>query len=236
MDQENKYVAGFSSNAKKDPVRVVFITKKTSAKVTGDPGAQLMAYPHLLMREAIAFMVLVIALVAVALFWDAPLEQLANPLLTPNPAKAPWYFLGLQELLHYFPPLVAGIIIPTLVVVGLVVIPYFNVNVQGTPLWSQSMKHRLWTVLSVLIALILLLGYMEAWTVLVPTALIGALMLYSYFASASGRAFPEYFRTRALSWWVMTWFILVALILTVVGTFFRGPGWSWIWPWGTHAS
>ena len=64
-------------------------------------------------------MVLVIALVCVALFWDAPLEQFANPLLTPNPAKAPWYFLGLQELLHYFPPLVAGIIIPTLVVVAL---------------------------------------------------------------------------------------------------------------------
>ncbi len=98
-------------------------------------------------------------------------------------------FSGLQELLHYFPPLVAGIIIPTLVVVGLVVIPYFNVNVQGTPLWSQSRKHRLWTVLSLLIALILLLGYMEAWTVLVPTAFIGGLMLYSYFASASGRAF-----------------------------------------------
>ena len=97
-----------------------------------------MAYPHLLLREAIAFQVLVIVLVVVALFWDAPLEQLANPLLTPNPAKAPWYFLGLQELLHYFPPLVAGIVIPTLVVVALVVIPYFNVNVQGEPLWAKN--------------------------------------------------------------------------------------------------
>ena len=61
-EKENKYEAGFSSNAKKDPVRVVFVTKKTSAKVTGDAGPQVMAYPHLLMREAIAFMVLVIAL------------------------------------------------------------------------------------------------------------------------------------------------------------------------------
>jgi len=141
-DQENKYEAGISSNAKKDPVRVVFVTKKTSAKVTGDASPQVMAYPHLLMREAIAFMVLVIALVVAALFWDAPLEQLANPLLTPNPAKAPWYFLGLQELLHYFPPLVAGIIIPTLVVVSIVVIPYFNVNVQGKPLWAENRKRN----------------------------------------------------------------------------------------------
>jgi hypothetical protein len=235
-DKENKYEAGFSSNAKKDPVRVVFITKKTSAKVTGDPGQQMMTYPHLLMREAIAFMVLVIALVAVALFWDAPLEQLANPQLTPNPAKAPWYFLGLQELLHYFPPLVAGIIIPTLVVIGLVVIPYFNVNVQSKPLWSEDRKHTLWIILGVLLALVLLLGYTRAWTVLVPTAFIGALMLYSYFAAAKSSTKREYFRTRPLSWWIMTWFILVAVVLTVVGTFFRGPGWSWVWPWSPHAS
>jgi hypothetical protein len=234
-DKENKYEAGFGSNAKKDPVRVVFITKKTSAKVTGDVGQQVMTYPHLLMREAIAFMVLVIALVAGALFWDAPLEQLANPLLTPNPAKAPWYFLGLQELLHYFPPLVAGIIIPTLVVVGLVVIPYFNVNVQGTPLWSKDSKHRLWIVLIVLAALMLLLVLFQAWTVLSPTILIGGLMLYSYFAAAQNGAKNEYLRTRPLSWWIMTWFILVAVVLTVVGTFFRGPGWSWVWPWSSHA-
>ena len=71
-----------------------------------------MTYPHLLVRKAIVFEVLIIAMVIVALFWDAPLEQLANPLLTPNPAKAPWYFLGLQELLHFFPPFVAGILIP----------------------------------------------------------------------------------------------------------------------------
>ncbi len=87
-----------SSDAKKDPRRIVFVTKKTSAKVVGDPGPQLMTYPHLLIREAIVFQVLVIAMVLVALFWDAPLEQLANPLLTPNPAKAPWYFLLLPTL------------------------------------------------------------------------------------------------------------------------------------------
>jgi menaquinol-cytochrome c reductase cytochrome b/c subunit len=234
-DKENKYETGFGSNAKKDPVRVVFITKKTSAKVKGDLGQQVMTYPHLLMREAIAFMVLVIALVAGALFWDAPLEQLANPLLTPNPAKAPWYFLGLQELLHYFPPLLAGIIIPTLVVVGLVVIPYFNVNVQGNPLWSDDRKHRFWIVSGVLIALVLMLGFSHAWTVLAPTTLVGALMLYSYFAVPKSNTRHEYLRTRPLSWWIMTWFILVALVLTVVGTFFRGPGWSWVWPWSSHA-
>jgi len=233
----NKYEAGFGSDAKKDPLRIVFITKKTSAKVTGDVGPQVMTYPHLLIREAITFMVLVIALVAVALFWDAPLEQLANPLLTPNPAKAPWYFLGLQELLHYFPPLVAGIIIPTLVVIALVVIPYFNVNIQGAPLWSGNPKRTLGIFLGVVVALSLLLGLFRAWTVLVPTELIALWMLCSYHGAASQKAAATVWwrKERTLPWWVMTWFISVAVVLTVVGTFFRGPGWSWVWPWSSHA-
>jgi menaquinol-cytochrome c reductase cytochrome b/c subunit len=235
-DLENKYEAGFSSDAKKDPARVVFVTKKTSAKVKGEVGQQVMAFPHLLIREAIAFMVLVIALVGVALFWDAPLEQLANPLLTPNPAKAPWYFLGLQELLHYFPPLVAGIVIPTLVVVGLVVIPYFNVNIQGKPLWSVGGKSGFGIFVALVLLLTFLLVWTEAWTVLVPTEAIALLMLKSRQTYLRGNPGERYLANRTLSWWVMTWFITVAIVLTVVGTFFRGPGWSWVWPWGTHVS
>jgi cytochrome b/b6/petD-like protein len=235
--KEARYETGFSSDAKKEPVRVVFITKNTSAKVVGDVGPQLMTYPHLLMREAIVFMILVISLVTVALFWDAPLEQLANPLLTPNPAKAPWYFLGLQELLHYFPPLVAGIIIPTLVVVALIVIPYFNINIEGAPLWSGNAKRTLLIFLAVVIALTVLLAAFHAWTVLVPTDLVALLMLASYHGSADRRAGANAWwrRERTLPWWVMTWFISVAVVLTVVGTFFRGPGWSWVWPWSSHA-
>src|SRR5271169_1072210 len=173
--EKNKIETGFSSDAKKDPRRIVFVTKKTSAKVVGDPGPQLMTYPHLLIREAIAFQVLVIAMVLVALFWDAPLEQLANPLLTPNPAKAPWYFLGLQELLHYFPPLVAGVLLPTLVILALVVIPYFDINIEGEPLWAHRSPRRLQLYLGVFASLFVLLALYDAWTVLVPTVLVGVL-------------------------------------------------------------
>ena len=234
-EQKNKYEAGFSSDAKKDPVRVVFITKKTSAKVQGEVSPQVMTFPHLLMREAIAFMVLVIGLVCVALFWDAPLEQLANPLVTPNPAKAPWYFLGLQELLHYFPPLVAGIVIPTLVIVSLVVIPYFNVNIQGKPFWSAGGKRTLWIFLAAASILTATFVWTRAWTVLVPTDAVVLLMLYSRRSFSRGSPEAGYLPGRPLSWWVMTWFIAVAMVLTIVGTFFRGPGWSWVWPWGFHA-
>ncbi len=233
--EKNKIETGFSSDAKKEPRRVVFVTKKTSAKVVGDSGPQLMTYPHLLIREAIAFQVLVIAMVLVALFWDAPLEQLANPLLTPNPAKAPWYFLGLQELLHFFPPFVAGILIPTLVVIALVVIPYFNVNVEGQAIWARRPSQNLRTVLVTVLVLLAFLALFYAWTIFAPTALVASLLLFSYAARQGQKNWLNALATKPVSWWVMTWFIAVAISLTVVGTFFRGPGWSWVWPWGTHA-
>jgi len=233
--EKNKIDTGFSSDAKKEPRRVVFVTKKTSAKVVGDPGPRLMAYPHLLIREAIAFQLLVIALVLIALLWDAPLEQLANPLLTPNPAKAPWYFLGLQELLHFFPPFVAGILIPTLVVIALVVIPYFNVNIEGEAIWARRPSQNLRIVLVTVLVLLAFLAVFRAWTIFAPTALVAALLLLSFTARAGQERGLHALATKPLSWWVMTWFIAVSICLTAVGTFFRGPGWSWVWPWRTHA-
>jgi hypothetical protein len=234
MMEKTKIESGFSSDAKKEPRRIVFITRNTSAKVKDDREPKLMAYPHLLVREAVVFEVLIIAMVLIALFWDAPLEQLANPLLTPNPAKAPWYFLGLQELLHFFPPFVAGILIPTLVLLGLIVIPYFHVNVEGKPLWGERASKRFTIVMVVLVALLILLAVVDAWTIIVPTVLVAALMVASYTSKATS-GWMGTLRTKPLSWWIMTWFISVAVCLTVVGTFFRGPGWSWVWPWGTHA-
>ena len=232
MDK-TKIEPGFSSDAKKEPRRIVFITRNISAKVKDERGPKLMTYPHLLVREAIVFEVLIIAMVLVALFWDAPLEQLANPLLTPNPAKAPWYFLGLQELLHYFPPFVAGILIPTLVVIALIVIPYFNVNVESKALWSEQASKRFGIVIGVVIALLILLAVVDAWTIILPTVLVAGLLVASYpVKGATG--WIAALRNKPLSWWIMTWFIATALFLTVVGTFFRGPGWSWVRPWGTH--
>lgn len=230
----NKIETGFGSDAKKEPRRIVFITRNTSAKVKDERGPQLMTYPHLLIREAIVFEVLIIVMVLVALFWDAPLEQLANPLLTPNPAKAPWYFLGLQELLHFFPPFVAGILIPTLVVVALVVIPYFHVNIEGRPLWAVQASKRFGIIAGVLALLLVVLAIVDAWTIIVPTVLVVALLVASYYSRAT-TGWMGALRTKPLSWWVMTWFISVSICLTVVGTFFRGPGWSWVWPWGNHA-
>lgn len=184
-----------------------------------------------MLREVIAFEIFTVALVGVALFWDAPLEQLANPLLTPNPAKAPWYFLGLQELLHYLPPVVAGVLIPTLIVVALVVIPYFDVNIKGEPLWASNRRRRLTAFIGVVAVLLIVFGIHEAFDVVVPTVAFAALALAACFAPPRGGRLMSYLSTRPLSWWIMSWFIAVSLTLTLVGTFFRGPGWSLVWSW-----
>ncbi len=79
---------------------------------------------------------------------NAPLEEPSNPNLTMNPAKAPWYFLGLQEMLVYFDPWIAGVVMPTLIIVGLMVIPYIDTNPLGNGYytWKQR-KFAIWTFL-----------------------------------------------------------------------------------------
>jgi quinol-cytochrome oxidoreductase complex cytochrome b subunit len=200
------------------------------------PSEKTQPYSDLLFRELIAIEALAVVLVSIALIWKAPLEQLANPMHTPNPAKAPWYFTGLQEVLHYFPPFVAGIILPTLIVSGLIFIPFFPlfdaVKTRDALRWMRARTVRLAMVAIVLVLLLWLLIHVQAWDTILPL-LVAALLL---FVAARGTqeetgGLGGWLRTQSLSFWIMTLFLMEAVVLTAVGTFFRGPGWSWIWPW-----
>src|SRR3974390_802376 len=131
MSTPKDFTAVLDSDARKTQRRIAFITKRTSPQVRVKDEERRMTYPEVFVRAAVAIEALAIALVVTALLWDAPLEGLADPMHTPNPAKAPWYFLGLQEMLHYFPPVVAGVLVPGLVVMALIVIPYFKVNIEA---------------------------------------------------------------------------------------------------------
>jgi quinol-cytochrome oxidoreductase complex cytochrome b subunit len=191
-----------------------------------------LSYGELLFREITAIEVLAAVLIVIALRFSAPLEQLADPMHTPNPAKAPWYFTGLQELLHYFPPFVAGIILPSLIVLALIVIPFFNVNIEGENLWIRDKRRRLVILAVVVAGLSALLLRFKAWDALLPVLVTAALMFLA--AANSGRqdkGFLAWLGSKPLSFWIMTWFLMEAVTLTSVGTFFRGPGWSWVWPW-----
>ena len=224
-----------SSDATATPKRLAVLRPETPARVLVDRDETVMTAPHLLLREVILVQVCVIAMALLALFFDAPLEGIADPTNTPNPAKAPWYFLGLQELLHYFPPVVAGVLIPGLVVTAMVVIPYFRTNLEDRGFIEGGSRRQMTILTTITTALAVFLVAWRVWAVLVPT-----LLLYVAMVFPSLPLCPPAWRRRllrvTLSDWIMTWFVAVAVILTMIGTFFRGPGWRWIWPWqgGLH--
>jgi menaquinol-cytochrome c reductase cytochrome b/c subunit len=128
-------------------------------------------WPHLLIREAVAAFAMFAFVTVFSVLVNAPLREVANSNLTPNPSKAPWYFLGLQELLRYFHPMVAGVTIPGLALLALGATPYFDKN--------PSMR-------------------------------------------------PE---NRKLAILLFTMFLMFWAVLVLNGSFFRGPGFNWVWPW-----
>jgi menaquinol-cytochrome c reductase cytochrome b/c subunit len=140
-------------------------------RVEREQGDRVNVWPHLLIEEFVAMFVLSVGLVVFSTFVNAPLRELANPNLTPNPSKAPWYFLGLQELLRYFHPLVAGISIPTFILVGLAAVPFVDRNPSTRP------------------------------------------------------------GDRKVAITLFTMMFMFGAVLTIIGSFFRGPGFNWTWPW-----
>jgi hypothetical protein len=134
-------------------------------------------WPYLARKEFLVTVLVTVFLLAWSVALDAPLEEQANPTLTPNPAKAPWYFVGLQEMLVYFDPWIAGVMLPGLIIFGLMAIPYLDTNPQGRGYYSWAERK----------IEILVFGF--------------------------------------------GFFLWVGLIL--IGTFMRGPGWMWFWPWET---
>jgi quinol-cytochrome oxidoreductase complex cytochrome b subunit len=232
MTDPKDFIAGVDSNAKKAPRRVVFVTRRTSAQVKVADEEQTQTFPEVLFRAAVAIEVLAIVLVVISLLFNAPLEGLADSSHTPNPAKAPWYFLGLQEMLHYFPPVVAGVMAPGLVVIALIVIPYFNINIEAEGFFLKDRKRRLRIFYVAAGALCLFLLLFGVYAALAPTVIIAGLMVaaaHSTLQSAS--KFRRYLASKPLSFWIMTWFLIELVVLTAIGTFFRGPGWSFVWPW-----
>ena len=139
--------------------------------VERDQGDRANTFPHLFIEEFISLLVMSALLVIYSTFVNAPLRDLANPNLTPNPSKAPWYFLGLQELLRYFHPMVAGVTIPSFILVGLAAIPFVDRNPSTKP------------------------------------------------------------GDRKIAITLFTMLFMFGAVLTIIGCFFRGPGYNWVWPW-----
>ena len=135
---------------------------------------EIHVWPYLVRVEFLATLIVTVILFVWSITLNAPLEEPANPNLTMNPSKAPWYFLGLQEMLVYFDPWIAGVVMPSIIMVGLMVFPYVDSNPLGN-------------------------GYYTL-------------------------------RQRRFALWMFCAGFLQWIILIVIGTFIRGPGWIWFWP------
>jgi hypothetical protein len=106
---------------------------------------KLHVWPYLVRLEFLCAIVTIVALTVWSIVIDAPLEEAANPTKTPNPSKAPWYFLGLQDILVYFDPWFAGVVAPVLIIVGLMLIPYLDVNPKGNGYYTyHERKVAIW--------------------------------------------------------------------------------------------
>ena len=109
-------------------------------RVIEDPGERVHVWPHLVSIELVGALIYLLALSLMSILIRAPLVDLANPEVTPNPAKAPWYFLGLQELLLHMHPALAGVIVPGAVLTLLAAIPYIDRSRAGTGIWFSTPK------------------------------------------------------------------------------------------------
>ncbi len=122
---------------------------------------KLFTWPDLVYTELLCMILLTIVMIVWSIGLRAPLEEAANPTSSPNPAKAPWYFLGLQEMLVYFDPWLAGVVLPTLIIVGLMAIPYIDTNPRGNGYYS--FRERKWEIG------IFLYGFLVLWSFLIIT-------------------------------------------------------------------
>jgi len=206
--------------------------------------------PHLVRRELIFAIAWIAALLVFSMLVPAPLEGIANPDVSPNPAKAPWYFMGLQELLLHFHPLVGAIVLPGLAIIGIFLLPFFDINLASVGVYFRSQRGRSLTLLGMGFALIatptwvVLDEYILNWNAWLPTwdmlisngliplaIILLPLILLDEWMHKTFQADTEE-RVLFIAAFLFTAFI----VLTIIGIFFRGPGMSLYWPWNMPAA
>jgi len=130
----------------------------TGARKEPDEQELVMTSPHLLTRHAVAALAVLLLVLVLAILFDAPLREVANPFQTPNPEKAPWYFAALQELLSHFHPVLAGVLVPTAIIGGLLALPYIDRN-PAIAIKARKVAVATFTIFLVVWIVLTLIGF-----------------------------------------------------------------------------
>jgi hypothetical protein len=206
--------------------------------------------PHLVRRE-LAFALVWVAIIFIfAMLVPAPLEGIANPEISPNPAKAPWYFLGIQELLLHFHPVVGAILIPALALGALAFLPFYDLRTQSVGVYFRSWRGRYLALLAAGLGLVLTpawvaldefvldwAGWLPDWPSLITNGIFPlAFILLGLIGMDElvKKQFQANLEERILFLFIFLFTALV--VLTIVGIFFRGPGMALVWPWAASES
>lgn len=218
------------------------LVRGTTPMVEKGPDNTVMSWPHLLVLEALVALGTTLFLLVFSALANAPLKELANPDVTENPAKAAWYFVSLQEMLLHMSPLLAGLVIPGVLILSLLALPYFDRSTRDRGIWFASSNGRriavfsalyttVWQVVLVLFdaffpvrSLVPDPPFIAAW--IVPIGVIAGLILLLYVLVRRFRA-----SRREMMVGLFTGFVTTYFVLTLVATFFRGHGMALTWPW-----
>ncbi len=218
--------------------------ERSSTQVDQGPEDTVFSFPVVLLWEIVLLLGISLATFLFSLAKQAPLEEIANPVVTTDPAKAPWYFVGLQELLEHMHPTLAGVIIPGALVGFLIVLPYLDADREGVGRWFGSARGRRLVIWSALYTAVVMPAYIvldnafslrellrEAvpqWVAqgLLPAAILGVLVILPVIALL--RSQPT---RREVIMVLFTVMIVSAFIYTLSGFLFRGPGFKLYFPW-----
>jgi quinol-cytochrome oxidoreductase complex cytochrome b subunit len=225
------------------------LVKGRSPWVGRGPENTVPSMPHLFYAELGVLMFTLLLCLALSLVFDAPLKELANPSVPENPAKAPWYFLGLQEMVS-FSAFMGGIGLPSIVLLGLALIPYLDREIRGTGEWFGGPGGWPLVRMSMLIGFaapiltesaIIRFGWLREWFPRIPQLLVTAInpatILTTIYALYSLWCIRRYQSARAGALGLFTCFLCGFLVLTIIGTYFRGPNWVFFWSpadWPAH--
>ncbi|NQT70357.1 MAG: cytochrome b N-terminal domain-containing protein [Desulfobacteraceae bacterium] len=220
------------------------VIPRTPAEDAETGGESVETMPNLILREVVVALVLFAFILVFSMLFNAPLESQANPGLSPNPTKAPWYFVGIQEMLMHFHPLFAFLIIPVLIIVALLSLPYIDYQSHTAGVWFTSFKGRRTALIAALAATIATpLGILAdeyiidfgAWMHGVPASISNGLIPFTLVLTAIAGFYILIKRRYSLTnneaiQAIFVLFLTAFLILTVTGIWFRGPGMRLIWP------